>query len=246
MNELNLNDLFTQYLDQRTAAARDGLGYPDLGDAVPHDLTPVQPIDPRLAWENAGAAARLLGPATVFTPPGEWATLVNQQEPVVAVAFALGNYPQQVRHIHTLLGGVPSATRQNCEAPAKPDLVAWAGSRPDDATRLVAAGVLRLARQFDAAADLLTRRVATEWENVRLNEWAALAWHRGETDAALSVWRKLSPSAVVLFNLGMAQLFAGNSAEAASHLRQAASQLPESTAWHHLAGLYLALADTRS
>ncbi|MGV2388611.1 MAG UNVERIFIED_CONTAM: hypothetical protein LVR29_10815 [Microcystis novacekii LVE1205-3] len=53
MNELNLNDLFTQYLDQRTAAAaRDGRGYPDLGDAVPHDLTPVQPIDPRLAWEN--------------------------------------------------------------------------------------------------------------------------------------------------------------------------------------------------
>ncbi|MGV2388610.1 MAG UNVERIFIED_CONTAM: hypothetical protein LVR29_10810 [Microcystis novacekii LVE1205-3] len=87
--------------------------------------------------------------------------------------------------------------------------------------------MLRLARQFDAAADLLTRRVATEWENVRLNEWAALAWHSGETDAALSVWRKLSPSAVVLFNLGMAQLFAGNSAEAASHLRQAASAFPK-------------------
>jgi tetratricopeptide (TPR) repeat protein len=245
MNELNVHDLFARYLDRQTAAARDGLGFPDLGDATPHDMTPVQPIDPRLAWDDATAAGRLLGPATAFTAPADWPALANQQEPAVAVAFALGNYPQQVRHIHALLTGTPLAVRQGGEAPARPDLIAWANARPDDAGRLLAAGVLRLARQFDAAAELLAARVAPEWETVRLNELAALAWHRGEADAALELWRKLPPSAPVSFNVGLALLFSGQAAEAAPHLRRAADGLPESSPWHHLAGLYLALASAQ-
>lgn len=245
MNELNVHDLFTRYLNRQSAAAREGLGFPDLGDATPHDMTPVQPIDPRLAWDDATAAAQLLGPATTFHTPDGWATLVNQQEPAVAVAFALGNYPQQVRHIHALLTGAPLAVRQGGEAPARPDLVAWANSRPDEADRLLAAGVLRLARQFDAAAGLLAAAVRPEWEAVRLNELAALAWHRGDADTALTLWHTLPPSAPVSFNIGMALLFSGRSAEAAPHLRQAADGLPESSPWHHLAGLYLALASAQ-
>ncbi len=46
-------------------------------------------------------------------------------------------------------------------------------------------------------------------------------------------------------SMGMAALFLGQSAEARTSLGQAAAQLPEVGAWHHLARLYLALAEMR-
>ena len=47
------------------------------------------------------------------------------------------------------------------------------------------------------------------------------------------------------FNRGMALLFLDRAAEAKSLLRRATELLPESSAWHHLAGLYAALAEMR-
>ena len=47
----------------------------------------------------------------------------------------------------------------------------------------------------------------------------------------------------VRFNRGMAALFLGRPAEARDHLKAAVGGLAETGAWHHLASLYLTLAE---
>ena len=49
----------------------------------------------------------------------------------------------------------------------------------------------------------------------------------------------------MLFNRGMAALFAGDIAVAKQHLTAALAKLPTSSAWHHLGRLYVILADLR-
>lgn len=236
---LSIESLLSRYLEERTEAHARGLGYPEsLGDAEPHDVAPVQPIDPKLAWGDAVAA---LG--VKLDVPAEWPNLVNQAEPAVSLAFALGNYPQQVRHVTALLMTDPATLVENvAPAPERPALIEWANAQKGDAARLLAAGVLRLARQFDAAANLLSVPVSQALAPVRENERAALLWHRGERGAALAVWRELPDSLPVLFNRGMALLFTGDAAGASGCLAKAQEGLPETSAWHHLAGLYLAMA----
>jgi len=124
--------------------------------------------------------------------------------------------------------------------------VAEKGSFPDT---ILALGSLRLAKQFDRATQLLTRRkdnVPDEWHAVWANEEAALAWHQGRPDDAARLWQAQEPSVPVLFNRGIAELFAGKPTEARAPLSKAVEQIPEENAWHHLGLLYLALAEARS
>jgi len=113
---------------------------------------------------------------------------------------------------------------------------------------LLAVGVLRLARQFDDATELLQRHRAAApaaWQGAWTNEAAALAWHRGQAQLAADLWKQQDSSVPVLFNRGMSALFLGKSAEARPLLEQAVDQLAEDDGWHHLGRLYLALAETR-
>jgi tetratricopeptide (TPR) repeat protein len=241
---LNVADLLTRYLERQTESASQGLGFADIGEATPYDATPMQPVEPRQAWNDAIAVAQSLPiPATTWEVPPAWPTLVAQQEPAVAIAFGLGNYPQIVRHVHPLLSGEPITLRHETgQATPAPELLAWAGRSTTDPARLLAAGVLRLARHFDRAAELLDSVRNSAWSAARDNEAAALAWHRGRLGEALSLWLSQEPSAAVLFNRGMALLFLGRKAEAIEPLTSAVAALPETSAWHHLASLYLTLA----
>jgi hypothetical protein len=244
----SLADLFAQYLQGQVDAHARGLGYAEPADeAVPHEAVPIQPVDPHLAYQDAIVAARLLHPgrdAALSVPP-DWPALVSQQEPAVALAFCLGNFPQLVRNLHILLTREPAALRvvPGKVMPARA-LLDWADQVQGEAQRLLAAGVLRLAGQFDRAAELLAAP-APGWDAVYDNELAALAWHRGQGDHALALWQAQPDSAVVLFNRGMARLFLGQPAEAAAELSRAVALLPETSAWHHLGQLYLALAQAR-
>jgi len=242
MSELNVTSLFHRYLERQTQAVRAGLALPDLGDALPHDLTPVQPIDAQLAWNDAQLAATALGLPTAGRPPAEWALLVNSMEPALVVLCALGNYPQQVRHVQALLAGAALTMPSPLQASDQPELLAWAERAEGDGARLLAAGVLRLAGQQAPAAALLARPVAAPWETVRSNERAALAWYQGDQEQALALWQALPRSAPVAFNLGLASLVRGQHERARTHLKQASTWLPESNAWHHLAELYSILA----
>jgi tetratricopeptide (TPR) repeat protein len=243
----SLAELFTQYLRQQTAAQAEGLGYAAASEeVVPYDATPAQPIDPRLAWEDAQAALRYLasGPAPALEVPPEWPNLVAAQDPAVAVPFCLGDYPQMVRHLHALLAAEPSALRV---APTRtlpaPALAGWARRTPAAPQALLAAGVLRLAGQLDEAqAVLAAAEVPACWQALRDNEAAALSWYYGRTEEALRSWQNQADSTPVLFNRGLAALFLGRTQEASAALTAAVDQLPETSAWHHLGQLYLALA----
>jgi hypothetical protein len=85
-----------------------------------------------------------------------------------------------------------------------------------------------------------------DWQTLQANEEAALAWHSGKAEEALTLWQAQEPSLPVWFNRGMAALFLGHPMRARIALEHAVSKLPETSAWHHLGHLYLALIGARS
>ena len=250
-----LAELFKQYLQRQVAARTEGLAFADAeGQVVPHEAVPVQPVDPRLAWDDALTVVRHFSAKPTesrFDVPPDWSTLVASHEPAIALAFCIGNFPQLVRNLQPLLS-VRDLTVLR-QAPVRSfnvsaSLLEWALGTRTYPQVLLAAGVLRLARRFDEAAKLLraNKNVPTTWQALQANEEAALAWHRGQTDEALARWQDQPASVPTLFNRGMASLFLGRVAEARTALGKAVAQLPETSAWHHLGQLYLALANTRT
>jgi hypothetical protein len=242
-------DFFRNYLQGQVDAAKKGLGRPQPSEVAVHYQG--QPTDPRVAWENALAVLPHLvaGPAPSLTVPPEWPDLVwkKDQETAVALAFSLGNFPQMVRDQHPLLDGSDVTTLRTVLAPSAPTpgLVEWA-RRTRGAQALLAAGLLRLFGQFeDAEAVLGQADVPASLQALRANETAALDWHRGRADEALASWQAQAPRVPVLFNRGMAALFLGKIDDAHGSLTEAVGQLPETSAWHHLGQLYLALAAGR-
>jgi tetratricopeptide (TPR) repeat protein len=247
----SLEHLFKDYLNRQITAQTEGLGFAETdGQVVPHEAIPVQPVDPQLAWDDALAVIRHF-PATEprWEVPPDWPSLVVNQEPAIALAFCIGNFPQLVRNLHPLLsGGDLTVLRQSRGRPVSvpSSLSHWATETRTVPQFLLAAGVLRLARRYDEAAELLRSNAAPlAWQAVLANETAALMWHRGRAEEALALWQTQEASVPVLFNRGMAALFLGRAAEARTALGEAVAQLPDTSAWHHLGHLYLALATAR-
>jgi hypothetical protein len=246
--------LFTQYLQRRTTDHEAGFGGTETGvEVVPFEAVPVQPIDARLAWTESQAALRFFNPKielrSIAVAP-DWADVVATQEPAQSLAFALGNFPQAVRHLNPLLQSPTLAALKPAPSSARslPALATWASQQNRFPQVIHALGVLRLAKQFDRAAELVKRHqgdVPAEWRGAWANEQAALAWHQGQTDKAAALWQSQEISAPVLFNRGMAALFTDQPREARTWLTQAVGQIPEESSWHHLGRLYLALAEMR-
>jgi hypothetical protein len=240
----------------RTADAETVLAAAEaLGDVEPHEVAVGYRAEPRLAWqESLGVLAAFGLPAPAIPAPGEWGGLVARQDGTAALPFALANYPQRVRDLGTLLGTsdlgtlLPSSIES---ASVSTGLLKWgtrhiqAGDLPQ---ALMAAANYRAARDFDRAAETLTglkSKVTAEWQPVVANEEAALVWHRGDYTTADRLWTAMPDSVPVRFNRGMAALFLGRPADARGHLQTAVAGLPETSAWHHLASLYLNLAEMR-
>lgn len=252
----SLAEMFKRYLQQQASAHCEGFGTLAAGEVVPFEAAPVQPIDPRLAWEEAVAAARYyatkVNEKALCVPP-DWGVLTTAQEPALALPFCLGNYPQMVRDLRGLLQATDSATQaasaRPLSAPATSEWAADLARRKAFPQALLGIAALRLARQYDEAeglAEQLQAGCPSEWRPALANERAALAWQRGRREEAAGQWRSLDASVPVLFNRGMAALFLGHPKEARTWLLQAVGQLPEESGWHHLARLYLALAEMRA
>jgi hypothetical protein len=242
----SISELFTQYLQRQVSAREQGLAFdvPE-GEITPYEAAPVQPVDPRQAWEDAVAAPKVFGvDVAAWTVPPEWPALVAAQEPAVALAFCIGNFPQMVRNVQPLLAGDLMALRLSTGRSDPPSgLTEWTASVREPAQMVVAAAALRLARHFDEAERLLQR--VTTWQPLVANERAALLWHRGKFEESAALWRQQEDTAPVLFNRGMAALFLGEAATARADLAAAVKLLPETSAWYHLGRLYLALVDAR-
>ncbi len=249
----NLSDLLARYLERQTDAQAVGITSFD-GEVMPYEVGPLQPLDPKLAWDEALAVLAHYGkaPSGRLHAPPHWAQLVSGHESIVGIAFCVGNFPQLMRSFHQVLSQ-PNLNEIQPDAgrPIAADLtgyVAEAGQKRQFPQLLIALGALRLAKQFDAA-DALVRAhdalIPAEWGNAWQNEKAALAWHAGRFEEARKIWDGLEPSAAVLFNRGMSALFARDVAAAKEHLNAAIAQIPSSSAWHHLGRLYLTLAELR-
>jgi tetratricopeptide (TPR) repeat protein len=246
-----LADLLARYMSGQSAAHATGLAAVPPGDVEPHEAVPVQAVDPRQAWGEAATALTAAGAKAVEVGKafGDWPPVVAAQPSVTALPLAAGNYPQLVRDLAPLFRTDRLADLLTPPGPAPdfPRLAQWAAAErtADVPQRLLVAGVLRLAGLFDAAAKVLRELTASapaEWRDAAANEEAALLWQRGEHTAAADRWGRLPESVPVLFNRGMAALFLGRPADARAALRKAVERLPESSGWHHLGRLYLALA----
>jgi hypothetical protein len=248
----NLSTLLARYIQRQAAAHADGLTAIGLaGEVVPHDVGPVQPIDAQPAWQEAIAVAKFYGPTEPrdLQAPPQWPHLVAVHEPETALPFSFCNFPQLVRNFQTLietksLAALRPTAGRPVDAPALVDWAAQASAAKHFPRLLLALGALRLAKQFDAADEIVKDNdvaVLPEWRAAWANEKAALAWQRGQFVEARSQWDGMAHTVPVLFNRGMAALFCGQPVEARSALSDAVQQLPDTSAWHHLGQLYLAL-----
>ena len=232
------------------AAAADALG-----EVEPHEVTIGYRAEPRLAWHESLQVLTAFGRKTETIPaPADWGSLVARQDGVAALPFCLGNYPQRVRDLGNLLqtgslGDLLSGRSEN--QPVSSGLLNW-GKRHVEAGDLphvlIVAANYRAAGDFDRASatlEQLKSNLAAEWQPILANEEAALLWHRGEHAAAAVMWANLPDSIPVQFNRGMAELFLGRPGAAIEPLKAAIAGLPESSAWHHLASLYLGLSEMR-
>lgn len=242
-----IQDLLTRFLDRQTETETLGLSSFDASEVLPYDAGPVQPIDARRAWDEAVA---VLGSDRPAQAPPHWAQLVAQHEPVVALAFAVGNFPQLMRNFHLLLhqadltGFRPTGGRP-LPAPELLSLAEGLMRKPAFPDVLIAIGTLRLARQFEMADKLIQAvdgKIPARWQNLWANEIAALRWHQGRSDEAINLWQSLEPTLPVRFNLAMSALFVGTPAKAQPLFDALIAELPETGAWHHLARLYRTLA----
>jgi tetratricopeptide (TPR) repeat protein len=250
-----LTELLARYLDRQAEAQRLGAVAAE-PEVTPYEAGPVQPVDAKLAWDEVQVALAFYGSAETRERPAlpHWPVLVAQQEPVVALVFSLGNFPQLVRNFHLLLTGAADLAALR-PTPGRPVDVPLLVEAADEAVRqhdfpqaLLALGGLRLAKQFEAAercAQALAAAVPELWRPGWENERAALAWHAGQPEEARQRWQHLPASAPVLFNRGLAELFLGQPAAAREPLEAAVAQLPRRSAWQHLGRLYLTLAQMR-
>src|ERR1043166_2583991 len=95
----NLNDLLTRYLAKQAEAQAAGIATYDQ-EVTPYEVGPVQPLDPKLAWDEALAAIGSAQLERQQVPP-HWSSLVAGHESLVAIAFCTGNFPQLMRNFHT-------------------------------------------------------------------------------------------------------------------------------------------------
>jgi len=250
----SLQELLTRYLQRQAGAHADGLGHADTtGEVEPFDAVPAQPVEPRVAWSAALEAVRHLVPdrSGTLRAPAPWPAVVSSHEPVIALPFAIGNYPQLVRDLHALWHGADLTSLRSTPAHplTVPGLPEWAAetTRSSEVVHpLLAASLLRLTRNFEEAGRMLEECEETlpaEWRAAWENEQAALLWESGKREEAARSWQKQPESVPVLFNRGMSALFLGRREEARGSLRRAADMTREEDPWHHLALLYLALAE---
>ncbi|MFM8270800.1 MAG: hypothetical protein ACKODX_00475 [Gemmata sp.] len=235
-NHPSIEALMTRFLANRSDASAVE---PGESEVEPYEVAAGFRVDPRAAWLDATSHLTTATAGTVPLPP-EWATLVGQPSSAFALPMAAGHFPQRVKDLQPLLTRFkpdelrPAGTLG--PLPGFASLRAWLAKNGSAHPR-VAAGLARTLGDFDTAAGLLAGVSGAA------NELAALNWQTGACAEALATWDALPESPAVHFNRGMARLFLGRTAEARDPLQKAVDAIPETSGWHALARLYLAVAE---
>lgn len=224
-------------------------------EVEPYEAVPSQSVDARQAWDAANEVAMAVLPQTAnaLKIPNGWSTCVGNLQSICAIPMAIGCFPQAVRDLLPLiranqLSDTIAPIRPMSEDPALASCVDSASRSDEPGQCLLAASILRLSGRIADARRMLAEKrdqFSSPWITALSNEEAALAWFCGDTAAAKAKWNAMPESEVRSFNLGIAELFSNRPEAAQPHLKDAIARLDESSAWHHLARLYLALAEGR-
>jgi hypothetical protein len=249
-----LPELFKKYLQDRARAQEAGFAALEVqGDVIPYSATAAPPVDSKLAWTEARSAHSYLasaGDGASWSVPPDWPSLVSYQSGTTAIPFCLGNYPQLVQDYGGLIDeGFLRPKTSSAAFSFSAKLEAWlvsASWQSNAPCPLMAAALLRLGGHLDRSEKMLSdhkKKMPKEYQAAWSNESAALAWHRGQISDAAKSWADQEISAPVMFNRGLVALAMGQMDKAQGYLSQAIRDLAEDDAWHHLAGVYLALAE---
>jgi tetratricopeptide (TPR) repeat protein len=247
-----LQELFKQLLGERVQAAGAGFLSERLPEVVPYEAVPPLAIDAGLAWAEALEAGKGFGLATsALECPAGWADLVADTAPLAAVPMCLGNFPQMMRDVKALaeVENLPSLRPQPLAVPAEASAVkSWRSDDTTAAARLVRAGLLRLLGQYAGAKEGLAGMPEGRGKlgSALHNERAALAWHQGDHQRALDLWKEAKEDIPVLFNRGLSLLFCGQAGQARPLFDRVLEALPASSGWRQLAELYLAVVELKS
>ena len=244
----SLTKLFSHYVKNADIRAADcGTGLVE-----PYDTGVSHPVDAGLAWQGAVASlASIVEPGTRFERPAEWITLVQARDSYPAVALAAGNFPQMLRDLPALLQIENLADVRTMPSPVHelPGLSTWAAQTANSsfAGRLLAAGVLRLAGQFEAAGEFLRDEtgISKSQRQVLQNERAGAALEPRRMRFGRRLWQELGDCAIGQFTWEWRLSF-DQPAQALPFLQTATRQLADEDPWRHLAGIYLALAEMRA
>jgi len=223
-------------LQTQTQEANAGL-IPAVRDALePHDAHAGVGTPPLEAWEAASERQGCRGMA----PPSAWGTLVLEAGRVAHVVRALGDYPQRL-DVAALLTA-PTA-REESGMVSSGLLEPWASRQQQPEALLLAAGVLRVAGEKQAAMNMLERAMTAGASSVHVAALqGAMAFDAGDLDKARAFWTLLPEGPTRWHNTGLLAWLKGEPAR--DLFLRAAAALDDSDPWHHLAALYADVATT--
>ena len=121
-----LGDLLARYLEKQAEACAVGAAA-SADEVTPYEAGPVQPINPKLAWDEALAVFSLAGTTTNvrgWKAPPQWSSMVTGHEPVLALALPRKSSAIPRLNSTTAVGSCfcqlanASAARPECQARA--------------------------------------------------------------------------------------------------------------------------------
>lgn len=256
----SLEAMLTRFLARELAdpvAAEDATA---TGEVQPYLAAGFRIPDARLAFREGTVAATALldkSHANDFSDAwmkdvSEWHAIVRQQQSILALPLAVGNFPQLVQDLAPLFQGTKGLRSQPMLG--RPlevgDLTKWGEaslSQGKLAQAIFASAALRLAGHEAPSINLIygiDAQAPPAWGGMLHNERAAHAWHFGRRADAAKLWDEhpLKSNPAIAFNRGLVRLCDGRTADAEQLLKQAADGMSEKSAWHALAQLYRTLA----
>ncbi|HQR07804.1 MAG TPA: hypothetical protein PLN21_13335 [Gemmatales bacterium] len=204
-----------------------------------YQAQPALGLDLGIAWSEALLPGQLLAeeePRVSARFPASW----NAARHVTLAApfpCCIGMAPQFLQKIDAIMENAEAFFQQ--ETVGMPMLSA--DITLDNKTPLSQMAIARLAGDANQIERLIPQ---LDGELLQKNERAAQLWFAGRLDEAREAWDNLDgENPVIAFNQGLAAMATGDVERGRECLAIAVEGFPESTGWHHLAELYLAVAD---
>lgn len=204
-----------------------------------YQAQPALGLDLSMAWNEAILPGQLLSedmPQVSARFPSAW-NAVRHVSFAAPFPCCIGMAPQFLQKIDSILENAQTFFEQ--ELPSMPAGVT-AETALDNKTTLSQLAIARLAGDTEQVNRLIAD---LDGETLQKNELAAQLWLAGQRGEAKEAWDNLDGNhPVIAFNQGLAALASQDAARGRERLAKAVSGFDQTTGWHHLAELYLAVA----